>query len=82
MFFDMKKLKITPEEIEIIKKAQAGDKLAFNKLFYKYKGFVDNILYGYIKDKDDKDSETILNFISELTGISPDSILAIGNKNE
>ena len=36
----------------------------------------------YIKDKDDKNSETILNFISELTGISPDSILAIGNKNE
>ena len=36
----------------------------------------------YIKDKDDKDSEIILNFISELTEISPDSILEICEENE
>lgn len=49
----MKIPKITPEEIGIIKKAQAGDKLAFSKLFNKYKSFVENTLYGYIQDSDE-----------------------------
>lgn len=70
MFFDMKKLKITPEEIEIIKKAQAGDKLAFNKLFYKYKSFVDNILYGYIKDKDEAKDITNIVFLKVFDKLS------------
>lgn len=49
----MKNPRITPEEVGIIKRAQAGDESAFNALFYKYKGFVDNILFQYIKDMDE-----------------------------
>jgi len=45
--------RITSEEVGIIKKAQAGDMRAFNTLFYKYKGFVENILFGYIGDMDE-----------------------------
>lgn len=49
----MKIPKITQEEIGIIKKAQAGDQLAFSELYHRYKEFVEKILYGYIKDKDE-----------------------------
>lgn len=49
----MKNPRITQEEIGIIKKAQAGDESAFNVLFYRYKGFVENLLYQYIKDMDE-----------------------------
>lgn len=49
----MKNPRITPEEIEVIKAAQAGSVPAFNRIFKKYQGFVTNILYGYIKDKDE-----------------------------
>lgn len=49
----MKNPRITSEEIEIIKKAQAGNELAFNTLFKKYKGFVEQILFRYIKDMDE-----------------------------
>lgn len=45
--------RITSEEVGIIKRAQAGDESAFNALFYKYKGFVENILFHYIKDMDE-----------------------------
>jgi len=45
--------RITSEEVGIIKKAQAGDESAFNTLFYRYKGFVENILFQYIKDMDE-----------------------------
>ena len=44
--------RITSEEVGIIKRAQAGDESAFNILFHKYKGFVENILFQYIKDMD------------------------------
>ena len=49
----MKNPRITNQEIEIIKKAQAGDISAFNKLFDHYKNFVDNLLFKYIKDIDE-----------------------------
>lgn len=49
----MKNPRITQEEIGIIKRAQAGDELAFNTLFYRYKGFVENILFHYIKDMEE-----------------------------
>ena len=49
----MKTPKITPEEIKVIKAAQEGNILAFNRIYKKYKEFVSNILYGYIKDKDE-----------------------------
>lgn len=45
--------KITDEEIALIKSAQAGDMPAYNKLYYKYRGFTTNILYKYIKDFDE-----------------------------
>lgn len=45
--------KITDEEIALIKSAQAGDESAYNKLYYKYRGFTTNILYKYIKDFDE-----------------------------
>lgn len=66
----MKNPKITPEEIEVIKKAQAGDMLAFNKLFYKYKGFVDNVLYNYIKDIDEAKDITNIVFLKVYNKLS------------
>jgi RNA polymerase sigma-70 factor (ECF subfamily) len=45
--------RITPEEVGLIKRAKAGDELAFNALYHKYKGFVDSLLFQYIKDKDE-----------------------------
>ena len=45
--------RITSEEVGIIKRAQAGDESAFNALYYKYKGFVENLLFQYINDMDE-----------------------------
>lgn len=55
--------KITKEEIKIIKSAKAGDKTAFNRIFYKYKEFVEKILYGYIKDEDEARDITNIVFL-------------------
>ena len=55
--------KITEEEIALIKRAQAGDEPAFNALFHKYKGFVDNILFQYIKDMDEAKDITNVVFL-------------------
>ena len=49
----MKTPRITEEEVGIVKRAQAGDESAFNALFYKYKNFVESLLYKYIKDWDE-----------------------------
>lgn len=51
--FIMDHRSMSQSEIETIKKAQQGDEQAFNKLFRQYKGFVDNILFGYVKDWDE-----------------------------
>ena len=53
--------KITEEEIILIKRAQSGDTAAFNRIFHKYKTFVDNILYGYIGDWDE--ARDMTNFV-------------------
>lgn len=45
--------RITPEEVGIIKRAKAGDESAFNSLYHKYKGFVDSLLFHYLKDMDE-----------------------------
>lgn len=45
--------KITPEEIKTIKEAQAGSITAFNRIFYRYKPFVENLLFQYLKDMDE-----------------------------
>lgn len=57
----MKNPRITPEEIGIIKKAQAGDKSAFSALYYKYKPFVEKVLFQYIKDMDE--ARDMANFV-------------------
>lgn len=44
---------MTDNEVDLIKRAQSGSKTAFNKIFYKYKPFVDNLLTSYIKDRDE-----------------------------
>jgi RNA polymerase sigma-70 factor (ECF subfamily) len=45
--------KITPEEIKLIKDAKAGSMSAFNRIFYRYKSFVENLLFKYLKDMDE-----------------------------
>ena len=59
----MKSPRITPEEVGIIKRAQAGDESAFNALFHRYKGFVDNLLFQYIKDMDEAKDVTNIVFL-------------------
>lgn len=54
---------ITPEEIELIKSAQAGSELAFSQLFKRYKPFVDSLLCTYIKDKDEARDITNIVFL-------------------
>jgi len=62
--------KITEEEIRVIKAAQAGNILAFNKLFKKYKGFVDNLLFQYIKDMDEAKDITNIVFLKVYNNLS------------
>ena len=62
--------RITSEEVGIIKKAQAGDESAFNTLFYKYKSFVDNILFQYIKDMDEAKDLTNIVFLKVYDKLS------------
>lgn len=59
----MKTPRITPEEVGIIKRAQAGDESAFNALFYRYKGFVESLLFTYIKDMDEAKDVTNIVFL-------------------
>lgn len=66
----MKNPRITPEEIGIIKKAQAGDELAFNTLFRKYKGFVEKVLFDYIKDMDEAKDITNVVFLKVYNKLS------------
>ena len=66
----MKNPRITPEEVEIIKSAQAGNISAFNKLFHRYKGFVDTILYYYLKDKDEAKDITNIVFLKVYEKLS------------
>ena len=49
----MKNLRITDEEVGLIKDAQSGNKAAFSTLFKKYKSFVENLLMKYVKDEDE-----------------------------
>ena len=66
----MKTPKITPEEIKVIKAAQEGDIIAFNRIYKKYKAFVSNILYGYLKDKDEANDIANLVFLKVYYKIS------------
>lgn len=62
--------RITPEEVELIKSAKAGDILAFNKLFYRYKDFVDKILFQYLKDMDEAKDITNIVFLKVYNNLS------------
>lgn len=66
----MKNPKITLDEIGIIKKAQAGDQAAFSKLFNKYKSFVENILFGYLKDVDEAKDVANIVFVKVYNNLS------------
>lgn len=55
--------RITASEIQLIKQAQKGNMLAFNKLFARYKEFVDNILFAYVKDMDEAKDLTNVVFL-------------------
>ena len=57
----MENPRITPEEIALIKDAQAGNKLAFNKLFEKYKNFVFIVLNQFLNDEDE--SKDLVNIV-------------------
>ena len=59
----MKNPRITQEEIEVIKNIKDGNERAFNTLFNKYKGFVENILFGYLKDIDEAKDITNIVFL-------------------
>lgn len=66
----MKNPKITTEEIKVIKAAKEGNILAFNRLFKKYKSFVESILYGYIKDKDEAKDVANIVFLKMYNNLS------------
>ena len=55
--------RITQSEIETIKEAQKGNELAFNKLFNRYKEFVDNVLFHYVNDMDEAKDLTNVVFL-------------------
>ena len=55
--------RITASEIQLINQAQKGNMLAFNKLFARYKEFVDNILFAYVKDMDEAKDLTNVVFL-------------------
>lgn len=65
-----KKPRITQKEIGIVKKAQAGDMSAFNKLFRMYKGFVEKVLYQYLKDWDEAKDLTNIVFLKVYNKLS------------
>ena len=62
--------RITPEEIKTIKDAQAGSMKAFNRIFYRYKPFVENLLYKYINDMDEARDLTNVVFLKVYEKLS------------
>lgn len=64
------KPKITQEEIQLVKKAKAGDMKAYNKLFKKYKRFVELILFKYLGDMDEAKDLTNVVFMKVYNKLS------------
>lgn len=62
--------KITPEEIKTIKEAQAGSMKAFNRIFYRYKPFVEGLLFQYLKDMDESKDLTNIVFLKVYDKLS------------
>lgn len=66
----MKTPSITPEEVGMIKRAQAGDESAFTRIFNRYKSFVDHILFQYLKDMDEAKDVTNIVFLKVYEKLS------------
>lgn len=66
----MKASNITKEEVGMIKRAQAGDKRAFTYIFKKYKSFVENLLFQYLKDMDEAKDLTNVVFLKVYEKLS------------
>lgn len=62
--------RITPEEIKTIKDAKAGSIKAFNRIFYRYKPFVESLLYQYLKDMDEAKDLTNVVFLKVYDKLS------------
>jgi len=62
--------RITPEEIKTIKDAKAGSMKAFNRIFYRYKPFVESLLYQYLKDMDEARDLTNVVFLKVYDKLS------------
>lgn len=62
--------RITPEEIKTIKDAQAGSMKAFNRIFYRYKPFVENLLNKYLNDMDEAQDLTNVVFLKVYEKLS------------
>lgn len=62
--------RITPEEIKTIKDAQAGSMKAFNRIFYRYKPFVENLLHKYLNDMDEAKDLTNVVFLKVYDKLS------------
>ena len=66
----MKTPRITQDEIEVIKAAQAGSTPAFNRIYRRYRKFVSDILFNYIKDRDEADDVTNIVFLKVYDKLS------------
>jgi len=66
----MKTPNITPEEVGMVKRAQAGDESAFACIFKRYKGFVENVLFQYLKDMDEAKDVTNIVFLKVYEKLS------------
>jgi RNA polymerase sigma-70 factor (ECF subfamily) len=66
----MKSPNITEEEVGMIKRAQAGDKLAFNHIFERYKPFIEKVLFSYLKDMDEAKDLTNIVFLKVYDKLS------------
>lgn len=62
--------RITPEEIKTIKEAQAGSMKAFNRIFYRYKPFVESLAFQYLKDMDEAKDLTNIVFLKVYDKLS------------
>lgn len=59
----MENPRITTKEIALIKEAQAGNMLAFNKLYYRYRDFVSHVLNQFLNDEDEAKDLTNIVFL-------------------
>jgi len=66
----MQNLRISDEEIGLIKRAQAGDESAFTKLYNMYEKLVLNVIRSYVSDLDTAKDLTICTFEDAYSNLS------------